>query len=436
MAPVKFAPVQPTDAIAFFRAKGFRIGFAWQDIWQEEHAKAFTVAKAMDADLLADIRDAVDQALANGTTFDTFKKELTPKLKSRGWWGQKPLIDPQTGEPQLVQLGSDRRLATIFDINVRTAYAAGAWVGFQRSKRYLPYLKYNHLDPQPHPRPEHQAWNGIIVHIDDPWLDEHYPPCDWGCHCWMTALTPSQARREKRWGEKPAVFPKKAYRNPRTGQVVELEQGIGPGWAYNVGKSYLESLSPPPLKPRAVTAAEPGVDLDELQRGQPSAEPLTPLPSPRVVPERQIPIPGADEDEAIANFLGGFAASPDETLLYADQAGDRLAIGPGLFRDAAGHAVPLPAELVKALPVIGVALREPMEIRSVWTFGPPRAGQPPLSMLVRRYIARVMFAGKAVDVVVDVGKQGWTARTSIEDAALRLDDWRRGFVLWPPKPQP
>ncbi len=44
-----------------------QLGFSWQDVWKSEHAAGFTVAKAMDLDLLADIRSAVDQALAEGS---------------------------------------------------------------------------------------------------------------------------------------------------------------------------------------------------------------------------------------------------------------------------------------------------------------------------------------------------------------------------------
>ena len=40
-------PLPPKEAIAYFRKKGLKKSFAWQDVWQEEHAKAFTVAKAM-----------------------------------------------------------------------------------------------------------------------------------------------------------------------------------------------------------------------------------------------------------------------------------------------------------------------------------------------------------------------------------------------------
>lgn len=127
----------PKEALDYFRAKGFKIGFDYRDVWREEHTAAFTVAKAMEFDLLADIRTAVDQALANGETFQQFKKRLTPLLVE-GWWGQQEMMDPETGELKPVQLGSPRRLRVIYDTNLRTARAAGQWQRIQESKRACP----------------------------------------------------------------------------------------------------------------------------------------------------------------------------------------------------------------------------------------------------------------------------------------------------------
>ena len=32
-------------------------------------------------------------------------------------------------------------------------------------------------------RPEHRAWHGLILPIDHPLWDTHYPPNGWGCRC-------------------------------------------------------------------------------------------------------------------------------------------------------------------------------------------------------------------------------------------------------------
>ncbi|WP_293765678.1 hypothetical protein [uncultured Aquitalea sp.] len=43
-------------------------------VWQEAQAKAFTVAGVMKMDVLVDIRQAVDKALATGQTYSDFEK--------------------------------------------------------------------------------------------------------------------------------------------------------------------------------------------------------------------------------------------------------------------------------------------------------------------------------------------------------------------------
>jgi uncharacterized protein with gpF-like domain len=73
------APVKPVDlafafglpperAIAYFRERGYVISANWQQVWQEAHTQAFTVAHAARLDILQSIRDELDRALSEGTT--------------------------------------------------------------------------------------------------------------------------------------------------------------------------------------------------------------------------------------------------------------------------------------------------------------------------------------------------------------------------------
>ena len=50
----------PPEAVAYLEGKGFKQSFHWQDTWGEEHAHNFTVAKAMEQDVLSTLRDATD----------------------------------------------------------------------------------------------------------------------------------------------------------------------------------------------------------------------------------------------------------------------------------------------------------------------------------------------------------------------------------------
>lgn len=241
----RFPASPPKEALDWFRAKGFEPGFDYRDVWREQHSHAFTVAKAMKMDVLTDIREALDQALAEGKTFEQFQKELTPKLQEKGWWGKQNVVDPTTGEVIKAQLGSPRRLRTIYSTNLRTARAAGQWQRIQRSKRAMPYLVYE-LGPSERHRPEHVSWAGILLPVDDPWWQSHYPPNGWGCKCRVRQISKREHKRLNESGEYLTTAPAintKPWTNGRTGEVLQVPRGIDPGWDYNPGVHQAKALA-------------------------------------------------------------------------------------------------------------------------------------------------------------------------------------------------
>lgn len=232
----------PEAALKFFRAKGLRTSFAWQDVWQAEHEASFTVAKMMDVDLLRDVRDAVDKALAEGQTLEQFRKGIEPLLRDRGWWGRKEMADPLTGEIREVQLGSPRRLRTIFRTNMQAAYAAGDWGQIVDNAGSAPFLMYDAVDDNL-TRPQHRAWDGTVLRYDDPWWDTHRPPNGWNCRCSVIQLSADEALARGLAIDRPApAIRTREYTNPRTGEISRVPEGIDPGWAYNPGKARLAQL--------------------------------------------------------------------------------------------------------------------------------------------------------------------------------------------------
>ncbi|MCP3735975.1 phage minor head protein [Sphingomonas sp. RP10(2022)] len=355
----------PKEALDYFRRKGFTPSFSWQDVWQEEHARAFTVAKAMTRDILETIRDAVDQAIADGTTLDTFRRELTPKLQELGWWGRKTMIDPLTAEAKTVQLGSPKRLETIFNINLRTAYQTGRWERLERQKTAFPFLRYIHSDASRNARPEHVAWDGTIKPVDDPWWDTHYGPCGWGCKC--TAVAYNQRQLDKNgWHitEEPTSFPKVSYLNKRTGEVSQIERGIDPGWSYNVGKAPLAGITPARL------LGDDGASVASAASGGSSG--------------------------ALTPFFAKFdisAADARRGKVFIDKDGWPLPVSLALFEQDGRLVLPNPADL-RLLAAAATAIVSPARISWQWTT--VRNGA---SALVRRYTG----AG----ITVEFGRSGW-----------------------------
>ena len=230
MASTAYGSLGFAEQIQFFRQKIDLPTQRWFDLWQEAHDRAFVVAGAMQADLLADLHTAVLKGIAEGTTLETFRKDFKEIVARTGWTGW-------TGEGTAA--GRAWRTRVIYETNLRTSYAAGRWAQIQEVKSSRPYLLYRHNDNVLHPRPLHQAWNGKILAADDPWWQSHYPPNGWGCQCTAFAVDEEYLRRQGKAGPDPAPDDGSYdWQNPKTGEWVrDIPNGIDPGWAYSPGAS-------------------------------------------------------------------------------------------------------------------------------------------------------------------------------------------------------
>ncbi|MBD0132677.1 phage minor head protein [Acinetobacter baumannii] len=175
----------PKDAISYLEEKGFKIGWDWHETLDNAHSKAFTVAKIARMDLLQDIRQSLIAAMEKGQTLEQWKASITPTLQEKGWWGKKTVINPE-GREQEVQLGSPRRLRTIYDTNIQSAFAAGRYKAMLAGAETRPFWEWRHITIS-NPRKQHVALNGRLFRFDDPFWNVAYPPSEWGCKCRVIA---------------------------------------------------------------------------------------------------------------------------------------------------------------------------------------------------------------------------------------------------------
>lgn len=233
----------PPGVREFFAAKGIEPAFSYLDVWREEHLAAFSVAKAVEADVIQAMRQGVQEALEQGLPFETFQKRVTPLLADAGWWGRASQKDPLTGETKDVQLGSPARLRLVFETNMRVTRAAGQWERMEKASKALPFLRYRLGASEKH-RPDHEEVNGHIYPFGHPFWDFWYPPNGYGCKCWAEQITARRAAELGYVGAEPPAWAMepKDFKNPRTGRVVSAPRGVDPGFAYNPGKSRLEGL--------------------------------------------------------------------------------------------------------------------------------------------------------------------------------------------------
>lgn len=225
-AEVRSFSVNPREAIEFMRRKVNIPTARWTDLWQQEHSVGFTVAGALNDDLLADFRKAVEKAIGEGTTLEEFRRDFDRIVDEYGW--------SYNGS-------RNWRSKVIFETNMSTAYAAGRWEQIQRVKKSRPYLRYVHVDPdatQQNTRKEHASWHDTVLPVDDPWWLTHTPPNGWGCRCTVQSLN---ERDLDRYGlsvsdEAPAVrMVDRAIRVGGVVRTVRVPEGIDPGFAYRPG---------------------------------------------------------------------------------------------------------------------------------------------------------------------------------------------------------
>lgn len=164
------------EALEFFRAKGYELSpGGWAEVWKDANASAFTVARVTEADLLADIKTALESAMEEGKTFQQFYDELLPTLQTKGWLGS-----------EATAIGF--RLANIFETNLASAYNVGRWIQIQQVKATRPYLEYAGIKDKK-TRRLHLLQFGKVYPVDHPFWSTWYPPNGFRCRCYVRSLS-------------------------------------------------------------------------------------------------------------------------------------------------------------------------------------------------------------------------------------------------------
>jgi hypothetical protein len=213
-----------------FQVAAFRLRLAelkattgWdKEVWQAEHDRAFMVAGAIRADILADLAAAVDKAISQGTTLETFRKDFRKIVAEKGWQISHAGQGTKGGEAW--------RTKVIYKTNLSTSYAAGRFA--QLTQAGYPFLVYRH-GAAVEPRIQHLAWDGLVLPADHPFWKTHCPPNGWGCTCYITGARSKESAR--RVGGKPEKALPEGWQapDPKTGAPV----GIDRGWGYAPGAS-------------------------------------------------------------------------------------------------------------------------------------------------------------------------------------------------------
>jgi len=111
----------------------------------------------MRYDVPADLHKAA--AAEKGRSFESFRKNIKPVLQAKGRRAKKDMTDPLTGETVSARPGSDRRLKTTCNVNMRTAYPYRKYEsGMESGPRH--YIIYD-AGTSTHRRPVHESYTGF-----------------------------------------------------------------------------------------------------------------------------------------------------------------------------------------------------------------------------------------------------------------------------------
>lgn len=386
------------EAEQFFREKINIPTKRWDDLKRGEHARGFMIAGAQRDDMLCDFRTAIGKAIEQGTTLEEFRKDFDGIVGRYGW--------SYNG-------GRGWRTRVIYDTNLRTSYMAGRYQQMTDPDvlAYRPYWRYRHGDSR-RPRPQHLAWNGMVLSADDPWWSSHYPPNGWGCKC---SVEPLSRRDLARAGKSDPDQAPPIVIDPKTGAPV----GIDKGWDYNVGEAaFGKQLSAKAMEEWRAQGKDAWQRLTPgnwISANRPQAVPVD-TPRAKVGPVI------VDQDaakQALRGILGG------EEKIFTAPSGQRVLVNAGSLID---HFADDLAARSPYLPMLPEILTDPCEI---WLSFEQHKGTG--KVVLRQRFIKVIHTdkGRAMVGIVQANKgflETWTMFPRSKMASLKNE--REGRLLW------
>ncbi|MBN3968538.1 hypothetical protein IMW75_25120 [Pseudomonas gregormendelii] len=397
------------EQIDYFRGKTNVPTRVWTDIYNVEHDWAFVVAGTTKHNLLADMRGAVEKAITSGQTLEQFRAGFDQVVNKHGW--------EYNG-------GRGWRTRVIYETNLRQSYNAGreAQMADPELRKRRPFGLYRHGDSA-NPRPQHLAWNGTVLPLDDSWWSTHSPQNGWGCKCKKFMVSQRDIDRQ---GLKVGPAPEIEYENrtigvnsPNGARTVRVPKGIDPGFDFAPGQSRLATAVP------ALRAydplPEPGARSSSVQgAGLPNRRAPGALPPAREVSADKLLPEGLPDQEYVERFLAEFGATNASPVLFKDVTGDAVVVGRELFTNAKTGALKIKKRgHARELLLLAEAIKDPDEVwvRLEWLYAKNKA------VVRRRYISRYQIDGDPVPAlsVFEVGDDGWDGVTTFSPDADNPD---------------
>ena len=204
------------EAIDFWQSKMKLTPGEYNKLSDSAKLKAFAVAGIAVEDELSSVFDAINKAIAKGTTFEEFQRDCGDIFAKRGW--------------------GSWRIDTVFQTNLQTAYSVGRYEQMQQTTEGRPYWMYVAVGDD-RTRPAHMALHEKVFPADHKFWDTWYPPNGFNCRCTVISLSERQVKDKGIIVE--TVDPTYSLIEPvnASGKTMPARQLIpDKGFAYNPGK--------------------------------------------------------------------------------------------------------------------------------------------------------------------------------------------------------
>lgn len=180
----------PKEAVKLLEDLGIDTSGNWDEMMKGAEARGFVISRVVAADVLQDMKDELERALAEGTSFQEFKKNARDLLARRGWTGK----DALEGSGQTVDLTPAWRLELIYRQNLQTSMNAGRFIGQLETINTRPYLEYSGITDK-RQTDLCKGLDGVVLRADDPFWLTSYPPNHMRCRSRVTSLSEREIAR-------------------------------------------------------------------------------------------------------------------------------------------------------------------------------------------------------------------------------------------------
>lgn len=178
---------EPKKAIELLKKQGIDITVrTFEDMMLDAEKRSFVLAKVMQADILQDVKDALEKAMEDGVSFGDFKKSFREVLQRRGWEGK--------ADEGSKTLNAPWRIETIYRTNLQSALQAGRYLGQLAVKDTRPYLQYYSVVDN-RTSPVCLGLDGRVERIDSDFWNTYYPPNHFRCRARTATLSEKDLER-------------------------------------------------------------------------------------------------------------------------------------------------------------------------------------------------------------------------------------------------